>query len=178
MVSKLQVAHTHKLATESQSAVIGVAPGGPVVVLPDMDARLRQVEQSVGLLLADTPLTADVQRAHSCTQVSLNLLPSCPSFCWSSQQPCIDGVVKQTQMQWPLCMAWQHPSRCCYGSALQGCKQEIYFVVQVCEARILTMNTCQSESYNSASSSPCSSSSASSLAEIGKLTNAVRPNNH
>ena len=53
-----------------QNAVVGVAPGGPTLVLPDMETRLSQLEQSVGLLLAGTPLPPDVQRAQACTQVS------------------------------------------------------------------------------------------------------------
>lgn len=40
------------------------------MVLPDMEARLSQLEQSVGLVLGGTPLPADVQRAQACSQVS------------------------------------------------------------------------------------------------------------
>ena len=54
----------------SQNAVAGVAPGAPTLVLPDMETRLSQLEQSVGLLLAGAPLPADAQRAQACTQVS------------------------------------------------------------------------------------------------------------
>lgn len=53
-----------------QTAVIGVAPGAPTIVLPDMETRLSQLEESVGLLLAGTPLPPDVHRAQACSQVT------------------------------------------------------------------------------------------------------------
>ena len=49
---------------------VGVVPGAPTVALPDVEARLSQLEQWVGLLVAGTPLPPDVQRAQTCTQVS------------------------------------------------------------------------------------------------------------
>ena len=60
----------------------GVGPQGTPVKLPELNSRLSQMEQSVGLLLSGGPLPVDVQRADACTKVhnTLCTVPGAKGF--------------------------------------------------------------------------------------------------
>ena len=65
MLGKMDRALAHFLERQ-----LGLGPASAPVALPDMDAKLGQLEGSVGLLLSGQPTPGDVQRAEACLQVS------------------------------------------------------------------------------------------------------------
>lgn len=62
-----------QLLYQQQPSRAGIGLEGSPVRLPDLSRRLSQMEESVSLLMSGAPLPADLQRAETCTKVTMLL---------------------------------------------------------------------------------------------------------